>query len=434
MFETIPLKWVKTGPSSEFGARPGLAVYYCFQIGVFAANNDIKNVAVNYSGLKNEKGKVIPASAFHCINTGGSDCYGKPLEKTFNMLKGKVRPLWIGFQIPDNAKGNYAGTVTVTPVGMEQTTVKLNVNVAGDLIADKGDNEPWRHSQLRWLNSKLGLNDDELIPPYTPLKVSKSQIECLNRTVLFGIAGMPQKIVSNGKDVISAPMRFNVMMNGKAMVWKQGAPDRIVLEKPAKVVREAVADGGSFHLANKTTMEADGMVRFDITLTSKEDVSADAIVVETPYNVQIAKYMTGGDGRIGGFRTNTIDWKMNPNFKLWIGDYDAGMQVNLLGQTKGFVAEDNGMIVLKAETGKITMKKNEELLYSFRLFVTPFKPINNKIHWNTRKYLKGYGPDTLKSIPDWATIVHYHQATPENPWIDYPFLTADKIAAAQKAL
>ena len=235
MFETIPLKWVKTGPSSEFRgeARPG--EYYCFQIGVFAANNDIKNVAVNYSGLKNEKGKVIPASAFHCINTGGSDCYGKPLEKTFNMLKGKVRPLWIGFQVPDNAKGNYAGTVTVTPVGMEQTTVKVNVNVAGDLIADKGDSEPWRHSRLRWLDSKLGLNDDELIPPYTPLKVSKSQIECLNRTVLFGIAGMPQKIVSNGKDVISAPMRFNVMMNGKAVVWKQSAPDRIVLEKPAKV-------------------------------------------------------------------------------------------------------------------------------------------------------------------------------------------------------
>ncbi len=284
------------------------------------------------------------------------------------------------------------------------------------------------------LTRTLGLNDDELVPPYTPLKVSGNRIECLNRSVVFGIAGMPQKIFSNGKSVISAPMRFNVIMNGETVVWKQGTPDKIVLKKPAKVVRQSVADGGLLNLTNKITMEADGMVQFGITLTSKEDISVDDIVVEVPYNEQIAKYTTGIEDW-GGFRPDKMDWKMNPNFKLWIGDYDAGMQVDFLSQTRGSVAGDNGMIVLKARTGKITIKKDKELSYSFRLFVTPFKPINNKIHWTTRIIIDGYPSpkDTLKGEPPWgATIVHYHQGIRENPWINYPFLTTDKLVAAQK--
>ena len=216
MFETIPLRWAKTGPTSEFAGEAQPGEYYCFQIGVFAANKNIKNVTVDYTGLKNEQGDVIPPSGFRCINTGGVDVLGKPFKKTFNMRKGKVRPLWIGFQVPDHGKGTYKGTVVVKPEGMTPTSVRVSVSVAGELIANKGDDEPWRHSRLRWLDSTLGLNDDELVPPYTPLKVSGNRIECLNRAVVFGPAGMPQTITSNGKDVLAAPMMFEVMVRWQA--------------------------------------------------------------------------------------------------------------------------------------------------------------------------------------------------------------------------
>ncbi len=439
MFETIPLRWVKTVAGNEFigEAQPG--EYYCFQIGVYALKKEIRDIAVRYSGLKNEKGAKIMADAFHCINTEGVDWLGKPFDKTFSLLKGKVRPLWIGFQVPDQAKGNYTGTVTVTPEGMEPVTVKVELNVSGSIIKDKGDDEPWRHSRLRWLDSPLGINDDELVPPYTPLKISGNRVECLNRSVLFGVAGMPQKIVSNGRDVIASPMKFNVMVNGTPVVWEQQNTDKIIYKKPAKIVRLALARGGGIQLENTTTMEADGMVRFDVTLTSNESIPIDAITAEVPYNADVARYMTGEDKRIGDFRSGTIDWPISTDFKLWLGDWNAGMQVNFSDKTKGHVTEDNGMVILKAETDKLVIEKDRKLTFSFRLFVTPFKPINNKIHWSTRTSVVRTKGDTDYSVNhekdySWATVLHCHHGIPQNPWINYPFMTSDTLATIQKSV
>ncbi len=439
MFETIPLRWAKTGPTSEFAGAAQPGEYYCFQIGVFAANRDVKNVTVDYSGLKNEQGDVIPASQFRCINTGGLDVLGKPFKKTFNMLKGKVRPLWIGFQAPDHGKGTYKGTVVVKPEGMAPTPVKVSVRVAGELIANKGDDEPWRHSRLRWLDSTLGLDDDELVPPYTPLKVSGNRMECLNRAVVFGLAGMPQTITSNGKDVLAAPMTFDVIIDGKPVAWRSSGSDRIVLAKPAKIIREVTAESGLLQLTNRTTMEADGMVRFDIAIRSEEDVAVDAIVVTAPYRAQAAKYLTGGPIAFGGFRPEKIDWKAKYNTKVWMGDHDAGMQTHFFDRTNGSVVEDHGMAVLKAETGRRAITKGKDLVYSFRLFITPFKPINNKLHWSTRtiRFTRAtdIGSLSYMKTPDnaqWGAVVHTHHGTPENPWINYPYLTWNKLAGIQK--
>jgi len=435
MFETIPLKWAKTGPSTEFRGEAQPGEYYFFQIGVFAVNSDIRNISVNTGGLKNGKGNTIPASKFCCINTSGLDVLGKSFNTTFNMLKGKVRPLWVGFQVPDNGKGVYTGTVVVKPEGMGPTTINVSLNVAGDVIADKGDNELWRLSRLRWLNSTLGLNDEELVPPYTPLKVSGNEIRCLNRSVVFGSAGMPQTITSNGKDVLAAPMKFDVIVNGKAVSWKKGSPDKTILNKPARVIRESTVDDGLLQLKNQITMEADGMVRFDITLHSKEDVSIDAIRVETPFNMQVAKYLLGA-GQPGGFRPEKADWKAKKDAKIWMGDYDAGMQLNFFDQTNGSITEDQGIVVVKAETGKLTVKKEKGLTFSFRLFITPFKPIDNNIHWNTRTQWKDRVMD--KNKYNWlnkgGNIVHYHHGTPENPLINYPFLTTDELTSAQDSI
>jgi len=439
MFETIPLRWAKAGPPSEFAgeARPG--EYYCFQIGVFATNKGIKDVAIEYSGLKNEQGDAIAASEFRCINTGGVDVLGRPFKKTFNMLKGKVRPLWIGFQVPDHGKGTYRGTVVVKPEGMAPTSVNVAVTVAGELIADKGDDEPWRHSRLRWLDSTLGLNDDELVPPYTPLKVSGNRIECLNRAVVFGPAGMPQRITSNGKDVLAAPITFDVIVGGEPVAWSSSISDRIVLEKPAKVIRESAARVGLLRLMNRSTMEADGVVRFDIALGSEEDVAIDAVVVKVPYRLQAAKYLTAGAIASGGFRPKSVDWSARNNASVWMGDYDAGMQTNFLERTNGRVVEDRGMVLLQAETGKGKIAKGKEWLFSFRLFITPFKPVNDKLHWNTRtiRFTRKTDIGTLsyRTTPadaEWGTVVHTHHGTPENPWINYPFLSTDTLSAAQR--
>ena len=52
--------------------------------------------------------------------------------------------------------------------GVEATTLPVRLTVSADTIADSGDDEPWRLSRLRWLDSRLAL-DTGLVPPYTPV-------------------------------------------------------------------------------------------------------------------------------------------------------------------------------------------------------------------------------------------------------------------------
>ena len=94
---------------------------------------------------------------------------GTVFEKNCSVDKGKVQALWVGTQLPEHlSAGTYQGTVTVSAANAESKAVQVSLNVSENVIANHGDNEPWRHSRLRWLNSQIGF-DDEVIAPYTAL-------------------------------------------------------------------------------------------------------------------------------------------------------------------------------------------------------------------------------------------------------------------------
>ena len=219
MFETLPLAWIKRGPTAEFQGEAQPGEYYCLQIGVFASRAAIDDVRLTFSDLICEGKPAIPASELTCFNLGGTDWLGNVFTQDFTLAQGKVRAMWLGVQLPDTAQGTYTGTVTVQPKGLQPQTVKIAVNVSGAMIANHGDDEPWRHSRLRWLNSTLGLDDDWLVPPYTPLKTEAGRIECLDRAVEFGPLGLPQQVTSRGNTILAAPMRFVATRDGNAIEW-----------------------------------------------------------------------------------------------------------------------------------------------------------------------------------------------------------------------
>ena len=63
------------------------------------------------------------------------------------------------------------------------------------MIAAHGDDEPWRLSRLRWLDSTLAV-DDELVPPYTPVTVTGQTVGVLGRSVTLNALGFPEQIES----------------------------------------------------------------------------------------------------------------------------------------------------------------------------------------------------------------------------------------------
>jgi hypothetical protein len=88
------------------------------------------------------------------------------------------------------------------------------------------------------------------------------------------------------------------------------------------------------------------------------------------------------------------------------------------GQGGCTITEAGDTVLVRVTSGRRTLKAGESLEFRFRLLVTPFKPVDPE-HWNWR-----YG-----SFEAGGNILHLHHGTPENPYINYPFLTVDRIRA-----
>lgn len=111
MTADLPLSWIRKGPALAFRGDACRNEWYAFQIGLYAMEQALDGIAVDFTDLRGPGGAAIPATALRCINTGGMNWDGRPLRNDVSVPQGKVQALWCGVQVPrDAAPGEYAGT------------------------------------------------------------------------------------------------------------------------------------------------------------------------------------------------------------------------------------------------------------------------------------------------------------------------------------
>ena len=392
MTDDLPQRWASSGaasrpdtggsaggrtapPSADPASPPGdrangpvtgealRGEFYSFQIGLWAAREAVHGARVRFSGLQLSRpgsaadtsgspggsasgfADVIPASAFRSFDTGGVDWQGRAFVRPLDVAVGKVQALWMGVEVPDSAEpGEYVGTVTVAPDGLEATTIPIRLTVARQRIADHGDDEPWRLSRLRWLDSRLAL-DTGLVRPYTPVAVDRARrtVSVLGRTVALDASGFPRQVTSYfteemttigraGRPVLAAPIRLVVEdTSGRPLAWRH-AGVRFTRVLPGAALWEAVSTGGpplSLHVAAQ--MDFDGNIEYTVALVAARAVPVRDVRLEIPFAADVARYLMGM-GRKGGARPDTMTWRWdraNNQDAAWIGDVNAGLQFTL---------------------------------------------------------------------------------------------------------
>jgi hypothetical protein len=438
MPDFLPQSWALDGPQEAFrgAAQPG--EYYCWQIGVYAAREDVGRLSVKYSDITSPAGIVIKAQDITCFNLEGIDIHGDHFTKEFSLGKGMVRPLWIGMMVPDGAKGDLCGDVKLSINDKMEKTIRFHLNVDGPIISNHGDDEPWRHSRLRWLNSTLGLDDQVLPLPFTAVKRQGMKVDILNRTLQVNPQGLTERIVSNGVDVLASPIRIDVVgAEGQPLAFN-GPERNVEMENPSRVIETTHATCSDLKTTLRSELWFDGVINYDLTLRSENATTVKDVAVVIPMRKELAKYLIGFSNR-GDRRPTAWQWKWNTNYIDncgWFGDAEAGIGIKLLPEHdywdpsglrwdehrewindgKGGVtlSEDGDAVVLRAFTGERALSAKEPLRLRFRLYVTPFKPLRND-HWSLRFF---------------DNITHYHHSTPENPYINYPFMTIDVLKNA----
>ncbi|MHC4123531.1 MAG: glycoside hydrolase domain-containing protein [Planctomycetota bacterium] len=468
----LPLRWIQKGVSDKFSGTACRNEFYTFQLGVFAARAPVYDVEVEFESLKpvSFSAKPIPATAMQCFNLEGTDWLGQSFTRAFSVDKGKVRALWFGVQIPSDAKpGQYIGAVTVKPMGQEPTRVNLDLTVEDRLLEDSGDSEPWRHSRLRWLNSRIG-SENTPTKGFEPLKVSGNSVSCFGRKVSLGddgfVSGIKSyfsssvtKLVDGGREILDEPVRFIVLdSNGETVQWCDVEKIRFTEKTDGKVAWVSKSRNDRLTLQLEGLMEFDGFIEYKLTLSAQRAVEVKDVYLEIPQRSDAARYMMGM-GHKGGVRPAKHIWKWdqkNRQESVWLGDINAGLRCQLKSENyerpfvniyyhykplnlppawnnngKGGVLieqRDGNQVALRAYGGSRTIQPGRPLHFDFTLLVTPFKKIDTKTHWGNRFHHKPGNlkePEKIKQMG--VNIINVHQGNICNPYINYPFLTIDEL-------
>ena len=447
MRDHLPLKWIKEGISGSFEGNAMRNEYYTFQIGIYASKSTIQNLRLQFESLKSSNGDSIPASAFTCFNTDGIDPYGKSFAKQVDVAQGRVQALWVGTDISKGVKaGTFSGNITIKANGEQDQEIKIILHVSDEVIVNRGDNEPWRHSRLRWLNSTIGL-DNEPTKPYTPISIKdENTLGLYGKEISLNNTGMPNAIKVWHTEVLSSPIRY--VLEGEKI-------DKYSLEsswdKLGTVIKKYTASSDNFELLTETVTEFDGHLNYKIKLVAKSDVTLSDFRLEIPYQSSVAEYMMGM-----GLPGTTVPkhhlskWK-GPQDSFWVGNTYGGLHVELRGSTyhgpllnlykpeppKSWDNDGKGGFSIEKKeeetiatvfTGKRTFTKGEELVFELSLLVTPVKEIDSKAQFTNRYYHNGLAPKPKEEeITDGVKIINVHHANKYNPFINYPFINTKEM-------
>lgn len=450
--------------SFQLTSQPG--EYLVFQAGVWATVSDVQDVKVTFSDLEGRRGKIIPASALTCFNTGGIDFNGRPFVKTVNVTAGRMQTLWIGTDLDGVERGIYNGSVKISSGGSEHT-LKLSLKVTGETVADHGFDEGERLSRLAWLNSRAGI-DNNVSKGYIPVRVDGNKISILGRELTILDNGLPCSVLSffsssnmdlkeKGEYIINDPFRFIIEKQNGEIIKLVPGQIRFSDKTDASVTWKVLNTSDDVDLEIAGRMEFDGYVDYRMKLIAKKPLEIRDIRLEVPVVHDKAEYMMGL-GHEGGLRTPGWKWKWDVSKNqdmVWTGSVNGGIRLKLKaenyvrplinvyykfgplkmppswgnGGKGGIDITDRGKSVnIKAYSGKRTIQDGEILNYDFELLITPFRTIDRKNKFNDRYYHGGGATTTFKidSAKKYgANIINIHHAEDIYPFINYPYLDAN---------
>jgi len=308
-------------------------------------------------------------------------------------------------------KTHPAGTAIfdISNVAPGEYSVKAYVK-DGDEIAATGHLRFAVPKKPVWWGNKLGISD-KVPPPWSPVKVSGNTVSVLGREYHFANQAFPEKIITKGQPILTAPIRLDVVTDKGTVKWAKSELKRIS-QTDTKVTLGVTNTSPSVNLTAKVEVEFDGFMRVDFTLSPNGPVVIKNLVLKVPLRKEIAMYMKaenlgdwtdeafgwyavclyeGAEGR-NGDTTLTVNRKWHFSAKgwlwpekfvhhVWVGDDDRGISVAFDSdrnwQTRKYVelADLPGTKEIRFNFIGSDCPLTEPLDYSLALLPTPAKPL-----------------------------------------------------------
>jgi len=149
--------------------------------------------------------------------------------------------------------------------------------------------DPAQAFQSWWKN---GIGDVERpIPPFTGVSSSGNTARVIGREYIFDRLGLPARIVSGGRSVLSSAAYVSVIVGGREYrADASGAPE-IAVNSPWRCSFNGSAEAAGLRFSSSGIIEQDGMVSIHLTFGPAGDkpVQFDALRIEFPLDAENAE-------------------------------------------------------------------------------------------------------------------------------------------------
>ncbi len=180
-----------------------------------------------------------------------------------------------------------------------------------------------------WRNNKIGQNK-QVPAPWTKSEWNseKAEFSCWNRQYIFGNSSLPEQIVSDGNELLAAPV--SLCLDGKNLKLAKMKADSQD-EESCVLKSEAVAE--NLKITTTAVAEFDGFIWFDILLTPGSSQKINRLTLEIPFKKEAStlfnsmeksyfNYAPGDQGVIQDYSMNLY----NRERCMFVGSDNYGLE------------------------------------------------------------------------------------------------------------
>ena len=401
-----------------------------------------------------------------CINTDVVDKFGRRGTQSVILKADRIQPFF--FTVEAQKKGLRSETAVIEFIcesGTYSFTAEFEIN--DNAIKNHGYDDIQSLSRIKWLNSTLA-EDDSLVKPYTPVKISENCVSVLGRDMILSDNGLVSNVFSKfdesielcdeaQKELFKKPCEFVIGENP----LECNSIDFKGFKNRAEV--NSVFDNSDFYGSVKAVLRYDGQLEYSVKITPKKDFVSDNVSLNFYVNNDCASLMHGLGHRASRACDLNFKWDIDKQQDcIFIGAVNCGMRVKFKAEnyrrplinifyknlplikpettwdnhSNGgiYVRQFEDFVKLSAATGRFEFKENETRSFDFEIHVTPLKPFDYKKAFKVRYSHSNRLKDEYKEIDEAAknglNYVIFHQGNMIMPYINYPFYETDRLKKA----
>ena len=292
----------------------------------------------------------------------------------------------------------YLDSLRVVKTGKASADSKQKITRPVPPVTDEAAAE----EEKDWLVNRRGieaLDDDFILPPFTPIELKGNTASVWGRDYTFGACNLLEQVKVLGDDLLAAPMRFTAKVNGREIRFETG--EQVVIRKRKGIAEFFTrANSPDLDIEVRTAIEYDGMVKVDFTFDPRGSVQLDHFRYEILWPEKYARFIHYIGLREGGLSLNVprisntrrlpegqgTVWSAPFKQLVWLGTYDRGLLWFCTSERNWSphdrtkrgdglrVIRKNGTVKLEITPVSEPKLIGKRTTYTFGLMATPVRP------------------------------------------------------------